>query len=837
MPPLNTIEGFMKDLRYAGRMLRRNPGTTAVVVLSLGLAIGANTAIFSMVNALLYRKLPVKDPEGLFVIPGDVVPYRFFEKFRGHSEIFSEASGAIDAERYNVTVNGPGGGLDPGRVEIALVSGNYFSVLGVNAVAGRMLTPDDDRVPGGHPVAVISNGYWQRRFGSDPDAVGRTLTLNRISYTILGVAPRSFSGDVVGASPDIWFPLMMDSQVIPEIPLDRCWVRMVGRFQPGITLQQGEVASQVVFRQLALEEAGANPSLDRQQSVERWVHRLTVDSGATGYMPDRKVFRGHLSILMIIVLLVLTIACVNVANLLLAQSTAREREMAVRISVGASRKRIVRQLLTESVALALIGGALGLLLANWGTSALVRLAGSGVKLGPQGAVVKNLQSVDLHPDGRMLAFTAGLCLVTGILFGLAPAFRSAGASLSVMLSKRGADSASGARAGLAKLLVVSQVTLSLVVLIGAGLFLRTLGKLRAQNLGVDRDHVLLVWTAPGQNGLQASSIGAYWRNMSERLSTLPGVTSISGSAVGLLNGLENGVPSETMKIEGHEPKAGLLHQGDVVAPGYFGTLGQPLIAGRDFTESDSETGPRVVIINETDAKFFFGDENPVGKHMGNPNDTGWPQEIVGVVKDVKIGTARDERGHSYTPYRQNLNTMRYSWCVMIRTLGNPTALESTVRRELQEFDPNLPVLKIDTIDEQLNAVLVPERLVATVSGLLAAIALPLACLGLYGVISYGVTRRTNEIGIRLALGSTRPEVIRMVLREGMLLVTVGIAIGLPATIAASRLISSMLFGVRPSDPLTIFTATILLVAVATLAAFLPAYRASRVDPMEALRYE
>lgn len=840
------LEQLGQDLRYAARMLRRSPGFTAVAVLSLAFAIGANTAIFSLIDALMLRNLPVQSPEQLVYIyeTGRRTTYDFphptFQKFSELTQVFSGVSANWLIDRSNVTANGPTGGLDDGRVRVGLASGNYFSNLGVNAVIGRTFTQDDDRVEGGHPVAVMSYGYWERRFARAPDVVGRTLTLYGTTYDIIGVTGRGFTGDWAGKPTDLWIPFMMHSQVIPELRggLQRLPTLIIGRLNPGVTGEQAQAACQVLFQQLLRDEAGPNSTPQRLQQIAQ--QQIQLEPAGQGHSPRRQSQSRPLTILMIVVGAVLLIACANVANLLLARSSARQREMAVRLALGAGRGRIVRQLLTESVLIATMGGALGLVLAIWGTNVLTSTMASGP------ASIRNDiyppflvgVSLDVHLDARIFAFTAAVCLLTGILFGLAPGFRSSKTSIAPALTGRGAGSgSSGGKFGPRNALVISQVALSLILLIGAGLFARTLYKLKGQDLGWDREHVLLVSTAPVQTGRADAELPDFGRTMLERLSSLPGVRSATMSVGGMLNGSDGGDSSEALKIADQTPKAGLILGRVTVAPGFFETVGVPLFAGRDFTEQDTDKAPRVAIISETMARFFFGNENPIGKRFGWRGDAGYGTEIVGVAKDAKYGTLRDERGIYYVPYRQSERFLRAMWCVAVRAVGNPSGLAARVRQELREVDPNLPVLRINTAEDQLNDVLVQERLIATLSGFFGALGVLLACLGLYGVISYTVTRRTNEIGIRLALGGTPADVLRMVLRESILLVLAGIVIGVPGTLAATSFLSSLLFGISSSDTLTIVGASLLMIAIAGLAGFLPARRASRVDPMVALRYE
>ncbi len=819
------MERFGQDLRYGLRMLFRSPGFTAVAVLSLALGIGANTAIFSVIDALMLRMLPVPSPDQLQV---SFLSYPNYEKFRDHAKLFSGIAAICLLDRSNVTINGSGGGLDAATVGVGLVSGTYFSTLGVNPVLGRTLSADDDRVPGGHPVAVISYDYWQRRFAGAADVTGRTFTLNQTTYSILGVAQKGFSGDWIGHPTDLWIPIAMQSQVMLERPNllanpNPPWLRIMARLKPGLTIKQAEAPLQVLFRQAMLERRNLTPAMIQESNQ---VH-VELQPAAKGYSPQRASFGQPLTILMIVVGMVLLIACANIANLLLARSAARQREMAVRLALGAGRGRILRQLLTESLLLSMLGGILGILFATWATDALAKFVGSGP------AAI----ALDLHSNTRVLAFTVALCLLTGILFGLVPALRASGVSLSQALTGRGVGSGvSTGRFGLGKTLVVAQVALSLVLLIGAGLFVRTLQNLKSQDLGFDRDHVLLIWTAPNHAGRQGAPLASLFETVQERISSLPGVRSASPTSFGILGGMGG---SPVANVEGYTPKPDEDRwvRWSLVSPGFFDTVGVRRLLGRDFTAHDTETAQRVAIINETMARHYFGEQNPVGKHFGMRRDAGTPIEIVGVVRDAKYASLRDKQQRMiYIPYRQDLAHL-FEMCVTVRLAGNLPGLAGRIRDELRSIDRSLPILKIDAIEEQLNDSLVEERLVAVLSGFFALLAVLLACLGLYGVMSYMATRRTNEIGIRLALGASSGEVLGMVLRESMLLVASGIAIGVPVTIALTRLISARLFGVSASDPLTIALATSLLLAVAALAGFLPARRAAKVDPMVALRYE
>jgi predicted permease len=843
------MQTLWQDLRYGARMLFKNPGFTLIAVFTLALGIGANTAIFSVIDALMLRTLPISKPERLVMVwtrDGSAArsDYSFyhplFVKFREHSQVFAGVAAIWLIERSNLAINGD---VEPRPTQVGLASGDYFPTLGVQAALGRCFTQDDDRAPGGHPVAVISDGYWERRFARAPNIVGRAFTLHGLSYTIIGVAPRGFTGEWVGKPTDLWIPFAMESQVMPEVPgLQRYPTRVIARLKPGVTMSQAQAASQLLYQQLLREATGQ--SLTPQQIAEQ---RLELEPGARGYSPQRESFAAPLAILTAMVGLLLLVACANVANLLLARAATRQREMAVRLALGAGPARIVRQLLTESVLLAMLGGALGLLFAVWGTDALNAMMAAAPAVMSNARLTSGI-ALYLRPDARVFAFTALLCLGAGILFGLAPAFRGAKAPRSPALGERGVGSGgSWRRFGLGKALVVAQVALSLLLLIGAGLFARTLRNLKSQDLGFDRQRLLLVWTVPGQTGRQGPEVADLWQTALERISSLPGVVSASAVNGGVLTGYlpAPGRTSVGMMVEGQPPKPTNIFGGrSFVAPRFFETMGIPFVAGRDFTERDNETSPSVVIINETMARFYFDDQNPVGRFVRWSANDAAPTEIVGVVKDFVRGTPRGAslpEFSTYFPYRdrEGINRGAQSrlrgMMIAARTTGDPLAMAAAVRRELREVDPRLPIIRINTIAEQLDDILMQDRLVAALSGFFGALSGLLACAGLYGVISYSVARRTREIGVRLALGATPAAVLRMTLKESLWLTLAGVAIGIAVAMAATRLVSARLFGVGAADPLTIVVAALLMMAVAALSAFLPARRAAKVDPLIALR--
>ena len=836
------LERFGQDLRYGLRMLRRSPGFTAVAVFSLALGIGANTAIFSVVDALLLRTLPVRSAEQLFwfdpVYSGrsnnGIVNYAAFQRLRDLGSFFSDVAAVLTVDRSNLTIEGAGGGADPGQVRVALATGNYFQMLGVQTSIGRAFTPDEDRALGANPVAVISDSFWQRRLARDPTAVGRRVSLNGTTYTVLGVAPRGFSGERTGRPVDLWVPATMLAQVMIELPkeppggniLNRMNYLVLARIKPDVLRSQAQAAAEAAFQKYQRDLAG--PKLTPLDERALSQVRLRMESAARGFSPQRESFAQPLAVLMMMVGAVILIACANIANLLLARSAARQREMAVRLAIGAGASRIVRQLLTESVLLASMGGALGLLFAKWGADVLVKYAATG----PMRSLNATL-TLDVHPDARVLLFTAALALITGILFGLAPALRASKVSISPVLSERGGSSRG--RAGLGKLLVVSQVALSVLLLIGAGLFARTLHNLKTENLGFDRRSLLVAWIAPGQTGRWGAQAASLYHAIEERLGSLPGVIAVSPSVYGMLQGNTN--PGTFVNVPGYAPASDddLRAQWSIVGVRFFETMGLHLVAGRNFTERDTAKAPQVAIVNETTAQHFFPHEDPLGKHF---ESWGITKEIIGVVQDSKYESPREHgRRMFYLPYQQQLGRLSQTVSIAVRTRGNPAVLQSEVRAAIRSVDRNLPVLRIETVEDQLDNLLGPERMVAALSGFFGGLAVLLACLGLYGVMAYTTVRRTNEIGVRLALGATHNDVLGMVLKESLLLVALGIGLGIPVAMAATRLMAARLYGVSAMDPATIIGATLLMIAVAALAGFLPAWRAARVDPVTALRYE
>jgi predicted permease len=826
------LESLGQDLRYGFRMLRRSPAVTAAAVLSLALGIGANTAIFSLIDALLLEMLPVRNPQRLVTISSvsvggrdQMFSYAAYRDFRDQTEGFADALASSSLQKVNIVMSGPGE-LQAELVERRLVSGNYFSVLGVDAILGRTFTADEDRVPGEHPLAVISHGYWKRRFGQDPRVVGKTFSAQDTLFTIIGVAPPEFFGESVGESPDLWVPLTM----APRAPSwlwsghSVTWLQIMGRLRPGVTVEQAQASAALVFGRIQAQTvAGMDNPRWRQQVLEK---RIELAPGSTGFSELRERFSQPLKILMAVVSVVLLIACANVSSMMLARSTARQREMGVRLALGASRMRLVRQFITESLLTSLIGGALGLIFAYWGAGILIALVSRGATPPP----------LDTDPNSRVFAFTLTVSLLAGIMFGLMPALRATQAELAPALKEDARTLTVGrSRQRLGKALVVAQVALSLLLLIGAGLFVRSLQNLKSLDLGFNRENVLMLRIDTRATGYKDVRLANLHTQLLERVESIRGVRSASLSFMGLLGG---GSWGNKISVQGYTPRPNeTMHTfANAVGPKYFETMGMSLLLGRAFTPQDNEHAPKVAVVNESMARRYFGSENAIGKRfgLGGPENSG-RIEIVGVVRDAKYISLREgPRPMTYLPFLQYPAPLTE---LEVRTAGIPTVLSDSIRQAVRAVDQNLPVLEVTTLADQVDSSLIRERLFAKLSSAFSLLAVALSCLGLYGLMAYSVARRTSEIGLRLALGAERRDVLWMVLREVLVLVLIGVAIGVPAALAGTQVISSFLFGLTPSDPTTIAVAAVLMVAVAALAGYLPARRASRVDPMVALRCE
>ncbi len=831
LQPKRLEDEMFQDLRYGARMLLKNPGFTATATLLLALGIGANTAIFSVVDAVLLRMLPVKEPERLVLLSraggrtqSDSFSYSNFEQFRDHDRTLSGVL-AYYPLRLTVSVDGQ---PEP-AINGQLVTGSYYPVLGVNAALGRTIAPEDDRAPGAHPVCVISDGYWRRRFGGDPAVVGKTIHLSGFPFTIIGVTPPEFFGLEVGVSMDITVPVMMQKEVMPEIrssvssALNNAF-RIMGRLRPGATIEQAQASLGLLYQQQMadrFERLSNSSKAKKNPDPSMLEERLTVASGAKGLSALRRQFSQPLLIIMIVVALALLIACANVAGLMLARAVARRKEMAVRLALGAGRLRLVRQLLTESVLLAGLGGLLGLLFAWWGARLLLPMLSQG--------------EIPLHlrfaPDLRILGFTAGVATLTGMLFGLAPAFAAMRVDLHSTLKQDSQGPSGGARLNFGQVFVVAQVALSLVLLVGAGLFVRSLQKLRQVDAGFARENLLALKLEPVGSNHKTAQLAALYNELLRRVEAIPGVQQASLVGYSPMSRREWLVMGDgpqgrsPLSVQGYTPEHGedmRIHWMQV-HPNSFATLGIPLVAGRDFGPQDNRQSQWVAVINESMARRFFGNENPIGRRFSIYTGE---IEIIGVAKDVKYTSLREQgRPMFYLSFFQP-GTSRGQMTLIVRTAGDPMSVAIATQREARALDPAMPMFEVETLAAQLDASLVQERLVATLSSVFGLLALLLACIGLYGVMAFDVTSRTREIGVRMALGG-----------ETLRLVGTGVVIGLCASLAATRWVKSLLFGLQPHDPLTIGLAVLVLLAVAAVAGLLPARRAARVDPMVALRHD
>jgi predicted permease len=823
-------------------MLRKKPAFTAVAVLSLALGIGANTAIFSALNAILLRSLPLDDPARLVLFddhasegtsigdPSDEVwrLYSFpsYRHFADNVKAF-EALAAFRSGETRLKLSGETHG--DGAAQLAtgqLVSGNYFEVLKANAALGRALRPSDD-VENAAAAAVVSYGYWKRRLAADPSAVGRVVQLNGTAFTIVGVMPESFFGIRVRRPADFWLPLHFQPQIEQrESNLqarDIYWLNLVGRLAPGTDLPQAQAAVDVAFKNFLRQQAGPDAGEEWKRAIEHASIRLAPgERGISGY---RTYYGEALGVLMFVTTFVLIIACANIANLSLSRATERAPEVSMRLALGASRWRLARQLLTESVLLSLIGGAAGLLLALWGVDALKKLVSASAP-------------VDVGLSLPVLAFTAAVSIVAGVLFGLAPALRAGRSDLTTAMRSRVEGGSGRLRAGLGPALVVSQVALSLVLLVGSVLLIRSLRNLAQADVGFVRDGVLVVDIDTRIGGLGSAELSDYYRRLLERVQAIPGVRAATVASVSPMNGSSQ---NSDITIEGYTAPEQEDMEVNVlrIGPRYVETLGVPLLEGRQFEPRDGPSGPSVGLVNQAFVRSFFQGRSPLGKRFGIGGDTKDATiEIVGVLGDSKYQDAREAPVRSvFIPLLREQGQSGYSSDLEIRTSVDPSSLVTVVRQAITEVDARVPIAGVKTLAQQVAESMRREQLLARLVGAFGVLALVLACVGLYGLVSQAVARRTNEVGIRMALGASSRNILVMVLREAGTLVAAGIAIGIPAALLASRLLKSQLFGVGPTDPATLAGSCALLAAVAIAASYFPARRAAGLQPMTSLRAE
>lgn len=831
------LEGLMQDVHYGVRAMLRSPVLTAVALVSLALGIGANTAIFSLINAVMLRSLPVKQPSQLVLLGKgqwngisdgfpitELYSYPFYREFQKKNAVFSDVAAIFSMTN---SAHGTVVGRDlaePMRVQ--LVSGTYFSTLGVEAVMGRTLTDDDDRVEGASPVVVVSDAWWKRALGSDPAVLSRKLKLGDTIFDIVGVAPPEFFGTMVGDAPDMWVPLAMMQSVPPgwkgygDNFEESLWI--MGRLKPGVTMEAASANINVVYQQIL--RGFPNPHADAKSIDALNKTNVPLTPMATGLSSLRREFSEPLKILMAVVALVLLIACANIANLLLARSTARARELAVRQALGAQRGRIVRQLLTESLLIALCGGAMGIAVAAEASRLLIRM----VSRGPQPL------PLDVSLDLRLLLFTLVVTIATALLFGTIPAIRATRLQLTDALKDGRGSQTVATKSPLAKALVVSQVTLSMVLVVGAGLFLRSLVNLTNVDTGFNKENVLRLQTDASSIGYKADEprLPALYQQIEDRVSGLPGVRSASYSSFTFHEGSWNTyviVPGMTL-----DKNVDVKH--NVVGNRYFETMQIPLVAGRLFGPQDTATSQRVGVISERMARTLFPPGNPIGRHYHiGASDNPYEIEVIGIVKDVKYYSLDEEPDTlDYIPYTQR---HEYLNDFEVRYTGDFNTTAAEVKQAILSIDRNLPITRITTLNEQINRSITNQRIVAQLSTFFGLLAVFLSCIGIYGLMSYVVSRRTHEIGVRMALGARRGDVRWLVVREIAVLVGVGVAMGIPLTLAGGRVVSHMLFGLKGTDAASLLTAVAMLLGVGLLAGYLPARRASRVEPMIALRYE
>jgi macrolide transport system ATP-binding/permease protein len=809
-----SVETFIQDLRYGIRTLLKRPAFTAVAVLSLALGIGANTTIFSLLYSVLLRPLAVEEPDRIAALTNDVISYPAYKDFRDQNEVFTGLA-AFAPRSLSMGREGK-----PELVSADVVSGNYFDVVGVKPALGRTFLAAEDQTPGGPAVAVLSHTLWQRSFGSDRNITGKTLALNGQSFEIIGVAPREFRGATLTYAPDLWVPIQtwprLATGSYARLNLDMRgwgWLRIVGRLKPGVSIEQAQSALNVLAARQEQEYAKGTP---KDFSVEL----SPVTTAATG-IRSRGDFLRFLGLLAAIVGIALAIACSNVANLLLVKATGRRKEIAVRLALGAGRGRIVRQMLTESVLLALIGGAVGLLVAVWAIDLIkaYQLPG-GIPLDQVG-IALNVQA---------LGFTLLVSLVTGIVFGLAPALQASKPDLVAALKDQVSQTAS--RSFLRNSLVTAQVALCLLLLVGAGLFIRSLRNALAIDPGFDPHNVALASVNLGLQRYTKAQAASFYEQLSERVEALPGVESASWA---INVPVSADVDRESFSVSGYQPQPGERMSVDtnMVGVNYFRTMGIPIVAGREFGHGDREaTGP-VVVISEAMARRYWQDRDPVGQSVKVFNIEA---KVIGVAKDSKYHSLRESPlPYIYVPLGQAGSLSNITF--IARTSGNVSSLLASVEREAGALDGNVPLFNTETLDQHIGNLLMAERFAATLLGMFSLLALTLAVTGIYGVVAYSVGQRTREIGIRMALGAEGKDILRLVMRRGIVPVLIGVALGLSAAFVVTRVLTSFLYGLSATDLVTFTGAPLALMAVALLACALPARRAMKVDPMVALRYE
>lgn len=828
---------LIQEIRFSLRMLMKTLGVSAIAVLTLGLGIGANTAIFTLLDQIMLRRLPVEKPDELVVLrspgpmrghassDGDIAAsfsFPMYKRLRETNEVFS---GLLARYAIPLSVSAQG---QTERASGELVSGNYFEVLGVNASLGRVFSLADDQQSGAHPVAVLSHAYWTRRFAQNPAVLNQPILINGHTLTVVGVARAGFTGVQVGQLPDVFIPLSMKAQMTPNwdgmLDWNDYWLAIIGRIKPGLSPEQASAGLQPSYAALLQEQLPTLKDWAKEKRDQFAAKKIVLQSGAQGRQILQSDAGAALWALFGMVVLVLLITCTNVANLLFVRGMGRQRELAIRLAMGARRGQLIRQLLIESLILSLLGGAFGLLIAIWISDALVKMVTGG----------ELAQGLSSTPDARVLLFTFFISVLTGIVFGLIPAWRVTGGDMTPALKDQSAaSSASRSQTRLRKFLVVAQVALTMLLLVGAGLLTRTLWNLRKVDLGIKPEQLITFSVAPELNGYSPEKAIALCNRLLQGLATVPGAQAVSMAEVSILTDNSSG---SNVTPEGNAGDQNVNQ--NYVGPSFFSTMGAALLSGREFNLGDTSTSQKVAIINETAAQKLFPGRNPLGSRFafGAGDDIRPDIEVVGIVKDNKHANVRDEtRSFIYLPYSQNETLGQFSFYV--RTKLDADTMAAALRRVVSAEDPNLPIYELKTMETVIGQNLVGERMVTILSLSFGALAALLAGVGLYGVLASWVVQRTREIGIRVALGAEPGAIRWMVLGQGVRMAVVGIAVGIAGGILGARLLESMLFGIRPADPITYAGATALLILIALLACYLPARRATRVDPMIALRCE
>ena len=831
------LESFLKDVAYGLRSLLRNPALTTVALLSLALGIGANTAIFSFLDAVLLRDLPVQQPQRLVLLGtgawsgiGDgwatteLYSYPFYRELQKHNSVFSDTAAIF-------SMTNPVYGIVSGRthtepMKVQLVSGTYFPTLGVRPLMGRLLTDADDRTEGNHPVAVVSYAWWNRALSRDPGVLSRKLKLGNTIFDIVGVAPPEFFGTTVGQEPDIWVPMSMITSVPPN------WgsysdkrnesLYILGRLKPGVSLAQATSNIDLLFHQIWLNYR--NDHTDQHDLTQLQKTHVPLTPIATGLSGLRDQFSQPLKMLMALSGIVLLIACANIANLLLARSTARAREFAVRQALGARRSRLVRQLLTESLLLATLGGALGIAVSVLADHLLLRMVSTGADMLP----------LDVSIHSRLLLFTLAVTVCTAILFGTLPALRATRFDLTDVLKDSRSPGSGASKTPLAKSLIILQVAFSLVLLVGAGLFVRSLINLNNVDTGFNRHNALVMNLDPSSIGYKESDprLAALYQQIEQRIAAVHGVAAASFASFTF----DQGSWSGNITVPGVDPAVSSDVTHDVIGNDYFKAMQIPIIAGRAFGPQDTATSQKVAVISERFAKLYFPNSNPIGRtyHLGGP-DSPSQMQIIGIARDVKFHNLNENA--FALDYYSCAQHPGYLQDLVIRYDGDSTAVSTAVQNAIHSVNSSLPITRVSSLDEEVSGSITQQRTVAQLSAFFGLLAVFLSCIGIYGLMSYMVSRRTNEIGVRMALGASRVSVSWMVMREILLLVGIGVAIGVPVTLACSRLVTNMLFGIRPTDAASVIGSVLGMLLLGLFSGWLPARRASHVDPMVALRYE